>query len=571
MNRGLRAAIFIGLCMLLVGVWVLMYHLNNGQAQLHNQTHSDGPASNACGSFPAEGSNGIGAVLLDGERVGVSDGTVPFYTPNSNYILKCDGTNEFLLCQQAPQSLHCNNAMNAFSQQISQTADDAESLIYRQNVSLQESFSVSKSVNLSHTIIVGISLSSSSENLNNSLYLLQGVYVAQEEYNRTHLNAKLRVLIANFGDSIDTATQTLLQIVDVIEADRKGDNSVVGIVNIPFIATSAADQSLQFRTALQKLAGLNMPVVFPNGASGSESEQVLASTMFHIGVPAVHEGIADAIFARKYLATGSVVVYTDTSDSYSSNLACSFVSQLLQQYFGNCSVPINTLCNQTAYIHCVYYTVNDANSLSASVPEAMGFTPNLIYFAGNASDVKTLMGALRANQQFQQDLGVRILGSDALYQGQFTPVEYAYMDFSAFAFPDEWPDQKLLQNPFVDEYGIDFQGWPPRSGYGFARPNSVATLAYDATDVFTKSIENVSNNGQNPAFIATTVLSAIRQNEFQGFSGYIHFDSQGNPIKKAIVFLIIGDKGIALGKAQMQQMVLGCFLSPAQEPNCLQY
>ncbi len=560
LRRRHRALLVVLVVLFILALVAGILYRNGQESQLHNQTNTDTSAGHPCGSFPSENSTGIGAVTLDGERVGVSDGTIPLDIRNNGYIsFKCLGTSEFLVCQQRQSQLpDCDKSWGDFSTEISHISDDAESLIYRQNAYL---FARG---DFSHTIIVGVSLSN--DNSTSSRYLLQGVYAAQEEYNRTHLN-KLRVLVANFGDTIDTATQTMQQIVRVISADRNASNSIVGIVNIPFIATAEADQSQSFHAALEQLATLNIPIVSPNGMSGSQSEQILASTMFHIGVPAWREGSADAIFARQYLSTSNVVVYTDTRDSYSDNLAASFLAKM--QPGLSLSTCSQQLLNQQ--VHCVNYTVGDANTLTTSVANAMGFNPGLIYFAGNAVDARTLMTALMVNPQFQQNQGIRILGSDALYQGQFTQQEYERMAFSAFAFPDEWPIQGQLQSPFVDEYGLDFQGWPPYLTYGFVRPNSTATLAYDATKVFTQSIEIASNSEQNPNITANTVFSVVRQNGFQGFSGYIYFDTQGNPINKALVFLIIGNAGSDVGKANMQGMVLGCFLSPVQERSCPQY
>lgn len=547
-NRGKALLSFI-LIVFVVGA-ILLAHTRYTQAQQTYQIPHPS-ASNTCGKATPINSSGIGvgAVSADKEHIGLSDGSFAFdLNRNQNYIgLKCAGTQDFLSCTQLHRSFDCSNAESSLTSYIAYVTDDAEALIYRQNVHLWQS-------GFFFTVIVGISLSNNT--IYNSRRLLQGVYVAQEENNRTNKGFKLRILIANFGDTATSAAQVIEQII----AARNTDPSIKGIINIPLITSPDST----FSSAIQKLASLNVPVIFPTGFAGSSNERY--STMFHIAPATWQEGNDGALYAQNILnrhSTEGTIIFVDRNDIYSRGLACSFMEQLAyhRQIFAACdSQSLTTICDRISVCH--YYQQSNIGAADASA--VLSSTPQLIYFAGNASDAKSLLGQLNLLPHFKQLPDLHIMGGDALYPGDYLSADYPRMMFTAFAYPDEWQEvhkrlpnlQPLLQAPFFDEYALNFQGWQPESVYGFVRPDSDAILSFDATDTLLQSIGDASGNGMIPNVTLDRVLQALQNVSWQGFSGYIHFDVQGNPVRKTTVFLEVNQNG----ETQMKG-IHGCFLS----------
>ena len=84
-------------------------------------------------------------------------------------------------------------------------------------------------------------------------------------------------------------------------------------------------------------------------------------------------------------------------------------------------------------------------------------------------------------------------------------------------------------------------------------------LSYDGMLALLKGYNNALNTGKQK-LTSEDLLQGLRQisgtNGFQGVSGYIAFDGQGNPADKSIVILFVNQDGFF----QMKPTSLGHFL-----------
>jgi ABC-type branched-subunit amino acid transport system substrate-binding protein len=334
---------------------------------------------------------------------------------------------------------------------------------------------------------------------------------------------KVRLLIASSGDSTQNVTQVASQIVQL----SKTDKTFIGVMGWPYSGLAYA--------AVPIFAQAHIPMVSETASSDQLSGA--SQYFFHVNPTNKAEGIAGAQYAQKTLGAKNVAVFSDSSDLYSQSLGNDFTRQF-------------TADGGTAFQ--VSYTRGQASTIQSAVQQALQQKPDLIYFAGYSDDVSSLLTALN---QANAPASLNVLGGDALYiLSGYQGVSLSRLRFTAFAYPDEWDAQGLgsRKPAFFSEYANDFDPnhqHTTGSPYGFTRPDADAMLAYDATATMINAVATAAKTSTNVTMSA--VESALKQTAFQGVSGWITFDQNGDPVNKALVVLTVDSQG----HIQMQKVV----------------
>lgn len=452
----------------------------------------------------------IGVTKIGNEYIGISDGSFAF-EPGGTNSYKQRAVDLF-----KQSSSNASAAIPLFDQAVQQSTNDAEALIYREDMRVISSgapyVTFVVATMLSDATLRGIGHDN-----------LQGAYVAQKEYNDNGSlpgGFKVRLLIASSGSKTAYADQVVAQIVQLAQTDP----SFVGVMGWPF-----SSRSLQ---VVKTLRQAHIPMVSPT--SSSDDLTNISPYFFRVAPANKIQGIVGARYAEHTLHAKSAVLFVDPADSYSQSLAQDFSQQF--QADGNQIVATEE------------YTRNNAGSISARISDALSHNPDMIYFSGYASDIDTLISAPSSGT-------MPILGGDALYELSGYPHGgrggLGRLHFTTFAYPDEWNNLGYKPLPaFLTEYPNDFDpGRQHRQGspYGFTRADNDVILSYDAMIALLKGTENALNTGKTK-LTPTDLQQGLQQisgtNGFQGVSGQITFGPDGDPVNKAIVILHVSLQGL---------------------------
>ncbi len=114
---------------------------------------------------------------------------------------------------------------------------------------------------------------------------------------------------------------------------------------------------------------------------------------------------------------------------------------------------------------------------------------------------------------------------------------------------------------FFKEYPADFDpnNQHPRGSYGYTRADNDVILSYDAMLAILNASANILGSNQKvmPATLQQALSKINGSQSFQGVSGQIAFGSNGDPVDKAILILVVSQGGFI----QMQSTIpSGTFL-----------
>ncbi len=478
---------------------------------------------------PTPPPNGIGVTRMAGnEYIGISDGTYAFDTTLEDGALKTQAAQ--LLRQQGDNAE--NSAVSLLNQATDKNSNDAEALIYKENLR------VLNSGRPYITVVVGTMLSGDSATITVGRDDLQGAYVAQQEYNagfKLHGGMQLRLLIANTGSKGEYVAQVAQQIIQVAHTDPH----FVGVMGWPY-----SDRSWD---AIKVLGAAHIPMV-----SQTASSDVLSgiSPYFFRVVPSNNiQGISGAKYAEQTLKVTSAALFYDVENPYSQSLSQDFARQFAHD--GNAIVAEEK------------YTVGKPETLPAALQDALSKHPGMIYFAGYPSDLSTLLTDLPSGSG-----NLPIMGGDALYElGGYPPsarAGFTHLHFTAFSYPDEWDILGYANKKpaFFSEYSQDFdprQQHAPGAAYGFTRTDNDVMLSYDATVALLKGADSVLSAGKqqvSPQDLQQALKKVNGSNAFQGVSGQIEFGPDGDPVDKVIVVLYVDTEG----RIHMESTSSGRFL-----------
>ncbi len=445
---------------------------------------------------------GVQPYGTNGDNIGISDGSFAFDTSGAGGNYKT----------QAASALHANppdpqGAASLYRQAIASNSKDAESAIYLED---------QRAVNSGKYVTFVVATMLSSDNLRVGQDDLQGAYIAQKEYNdgaKLNGGTMVRLLVASSGSQASYANLVAQQIVQLSKADA----TFAGVMGWPF--------SSRTENALQTLKNAKIPMV--SQSSSDDSLSGASPYFFRVAPPNKSQGVAGAKYAETALGAKKVVMFFDPSDPYSQSLANDFTKQF--QADGN------------KIIATEQYKVGTPGTLPGLLTDALSKNPDLIYFSGFAADVSTLMTNLPAGNK------VPVLGGDALYElgGYQTGSSsgFAHLKFTAFFYPDVWGILNLNNSPlkpkFFDEYPAAFGA--SGSGYGYNREDSDSTLSYDATVALLTAYNIAAPSGGQ--ITPEQLRLALTKISFQGASGQVKFDANGDPINKSIVILRVDAQG----------------------------
>ncbi|HVB25322.1 MAG TPA: ABC transporter substrate-binding protein [Ktedonobacteraceae bacterium] len=477
-------------------------------------------------TIPATVKNGIGAFKSssDNELIGVSDGTVAFDTPPSH--------TDSALKLQAATALKAGDPSSAetlWSQALQQPneSNDAEVLIYLED---QNVLSSGKPY---ITIVVGTILTGANAGVGEDD--LQGAYTAQKEYNdgfKLPNSVLVRLLIANAGTNASDANIVAQQIVQAAQADK----TIVGVMGWPY--------SSHMLDAIGTLATAHIPMV----SQSASSDALTGKSPYFFRVAPSNQGqaIAGAGYVEKTLHAKTAALFIDPSNSYTASLGNDFKQKFLAD--GNTIVATEN------------YTVGQTSTFNTLLQDALSHNPSVIYFAGYASDVGTLLTDLPVN-------GPPIMGGDALYELSGYPssarANFNKLHFTSFAYPDEWRIAGIPEPAFFTDYAQDFDPNHTHvtNPYHYSRPDSDAMLSYDAMLALLNA-SGITLTGTKTTLTPVALQLALTKitgaNAIQGVSGQIAFGPNGDPVNKAFVII-----QVTLDNALQAVSIQGCYTKGA--------
>ncbi len=341
----------------------------------------------------------------------------------------------------------------------------------------------------SDKIILGSMGPLTGENAIYGITTSNGIKLAIEE-KQTILNKPVELLSVD-----DKADQT-----EAVNAYNKFVNND-GVTAVIGAVTSSAALSVAITSAKD-----GTPVLTPTGTVPEITTS--GENVFRACYTDPFQGEIMAKFAFENLGLKKVAIMQNTDSSYSEGIANSFIEKF-QELGGE-------IVASEGYKQADTDFKAQLTKISSTTPEAL-FIP----------DYYTKV-YLIANQV--KDTGIKdipLLGCDG-WDGMNTifeedastdtsVVENAYF-CSHFSLEDQDP---AVQN-FVNNY---------KAKYG-ENPTSFAALGYDATNIMLNAIETAGSTDSK------AIVEAIKNTDYQGVTGNIKFDENGDPIKSVSILRI---------------------------------
>ncbi len=471
--------------------------------------------------------------LLDKKGIGLSDGSFIFDT--------YPGRSDVSLKKQAAQALQNGdmaNAINFFSQAVSADPTDGEAQIYNENLHVLQSGAPYI------TIVLGVAFDSGADDLLRARPDTQGAFIAQYEINKQGLlphGLKLRILIDSCGPQ-RADVSTVAQLVANRVKNAGNPDHIVGVEGWPF--------SSQTINALDIIASAHLPIVSP-----ASSVKLTGSSpyFFRIDPPDDVEGKLLAS-ASQQMHVKSVLVLRDPTDPYSVSLADAFSASASK-------AGIQVINNQADHFTESTTTVADYQKI---VADAENHGVNQIFIAGYSIDGIRLAHAL--GNAIRNAPGAPILnnlsilggdgvdttlvigqgnGADAQIAATF-PQDMRHLSFTAYCAPNEWDFLHIAkgqQPPFFNDW-VSFYEGAGVAPANIQQPGNDSMMATDGVQIIAKAAPYVKGDitGQS----TRDALASLGQSSvpaFQGVTGRMMYDKQGNPIDKAMVVLSVVQKG----------------------------
>ncbi|HZR40964.1 MAG TPA: protein kinase [Ktedonobacteraceae bacterium] len=461
--------------------------------------------------------------------IGVSDGRLVFDT--------YPGRTDVNLKQQAATALQQRNiaaAVNFLNEAVNADPTDGEAQIYNEDMHIQLNNSPYV------TLALGMPIDGSATYLGTDREQLEAVYLAQHETNSGNLlpnGLKLRIIIANSGTNngdVATAAQFIANRV----SNAGNLDHLVGVIGWY--------TSSQTTNARDIIASAHLPLI----ASVASSVKLSGSSsyFFRVAPPDDLQGQVLGTLLVNKLKVKKVLILRDSTDSYSVSLADAVAGQITQ--LGGTFTAQNFSENATTVAQYQQIVENNANSAApAEVIFLAGFNVDgirLAHAVGNAA---------RANPVNMQLSQLRVVGGDGMDSGLLLgqgnnadaqiaaayPQDMRRLVFTTFADFNEWSFLHIPQNkqpPFFNDWKSTYQS----SMISGSVPNPAYTglMIYDAVGVYVDAIKQVKGTITGDG--VRNVLATIGVGQvaaYQGISGQIAFDKNGNPVNKALVILTV--------------------------------
>jgi eukaryotic-like serine/threonine-protein kinase len=440
-----------------------------------------------------------------GQTVGVNDGSFAPFDSTSN-------TQEMVFKQQAATALKNGNPQSAISlwrQALSLKSNDAEALIYVEDQLVLDSGSPYV------TLVASTAFTPPFPDAGNETYL-QGIYVAQHEFNGAKHTFLLRILIANAGsdvkeNNIGAVSQQIVQI-------AQKDATVVGVIGWP--------NSSSILDAVSIFAHAKLPIISPQASSDVLTG--ISPYFFRIVSPNRSQTEVAANFMKNTLHVKNPVVFVDPSEAYSQNLASDFENA----FAAGGPLPEEQ------------FKTDDTKNFSSLIHDALKYHPDAFYFTSpDTPDAELFQEALPTTGPYA---AIPAIAGDGGYSIQKNG--YGRWYFTEYAYHGE--SNQPIAEQFAREYAADFDPGPhpqARSGaYGYSLANDDSILAYDTTSVMLAALQMADSTGKivlTPQMLEDTLPTITGKKAFQGVSGQIAFGPDHDPVDKAIVILYASKDG----------------------------
>ncbi len=463
--------------------------------------------------------------------IGLSDGRLVFDIYSGRTKAGID------LKQQAASALRQGNTrstMNLLKQAIAADPADGEAQIYNENLHVLQSGAPYI------TIVIGLSIDNSPGDLVIDRPDLEGAFLAQHEINTQNLlphGLQLRLLIDSSQEDNGKVAMAAQFIANRVVKAGNPDHIVA------VVGWATSEETINARDIL---AAIHIPMVSQTASSVALSGS--SPYFFRVDPPDNLQGNILGTVAVQQLHAKTVLVLQDPADSYSASLANAFSSYLKAHH----TTVINASITE--------WVTTAEQYEQTMIPNARARQANLIFLAGSDIDGIRLAHALgesaRANPTDVFLANLKILGGDALYTNLLLgrgddpdaalaakfPQDMQRLLFTSFAHPDEWTFLHVPQKQqpaFFTNWSNTYQHALPPANNAF-NPGNDPILTYDAVRVIAKATTLVS--GSLTGQVLRNALASLGHGTvpaFQGVSGRITFDAQGNPIEKAVVVLDI--------------------------------
>lgn len=461
--------------------------------------------------------------------IGMSDGRFVFDT--------YEGRSDVDLKQQAAHAIQqgdMSSAVNFLTKAVSADPTDGEAQIYNENLHIMQSGVPYV------TIVLGLAVDSSVVDFLLGRTELQGAFLAQREINSGKLlphGLQLRLLIDNSGAN-DADVATVAQFIANRVAKVGNLDHIIAVVGWPF--------SSQTINARDIVASVHLPLVSETASSMKLSGS--SPYFFRVNPPDNLQGNTLGKFAVQQLQAETILVMRDPTDPYSVSLANAFTESVR-------GLNVRAISNDADNFSEGTTTVAEyQNFLTGARTKKV----DTIFLAGLDVDAVRLAhavgAALRARPYDRFLMHLKILGGDAvdtnLLLGQGSgpdatiassfPQDMRRLTFTAFAHPDEWTFlgyPKEQQPAFFANWVSTYQS-STIAAQNVPDPGNDAILTHDAVAVIIAAAGLV--RGPLTGQAVRDALASLGTGDipaFQGVSGRVLFDMEGNPIDKAIVVL----------------------------------
>ena len=472
--------------------------------------------------------------IFNTKGIGLSDG---------RFALDIYGRPDIALKQQAAMAIQkgdMGSAVNLLTQTVLTDPSDAEAQIYNEDIHILQSRA------LYITVVLGVALDNNVVDQLAARADMQGAFIAQNEINRSNIlphGLKLRLLIDSSGaDRADIAT--VAQFIANRIMNTGNQDNIVGVVGWPF--------SAQTIDARDIIASAHIPMISPT----SSSVQLSGSSpyFFRVNPPDDQQGKTLGTVAVSQLHAKKILVLRDPTEAYSVSLANAFA--LSVQTLGSTTIN-NTFTTSKTSVLEYEKIVNDAMLQRADLIFIAGFDVDAVRLAHAVGNVS------RVNFLYPQLAQLHVLGGDALATNFLLgqgggpdaqlatayPLDMRRLIFSAFGHPDEWTFNGVPKNKqptfFADWIATYQSSSDPALNAPVAGNNAILTT--DALNVFIQAASTIK--GTITGEKIRSALLALGHGDvpaYQGVSGRIFFDTQGNPVDKALVVLSVApdNKGV---------------------------
>ncbi len=472
--------------------------------------------------------------------IGLSDG---------RFALDIYGLPDTTLKQQAAQAIQkgdMGSAVNLLTQTVLTDPADAEAQIYNEDIHILQSGAPYI------TIVLGVAIDKNVVDQVAARADMQGAFIAQNEINNNSLlprGLKLRLLIDSCGaDRADIATVAQF-VADRVVKTGNQDN-IVGVVGWPF--------SSQTIDARDIIASAHIPMISPT----SSSIQLTGSSpyFFRVNPPDDQQGRTLGTVAVSQMHAKKILVLRDPTEAYSVSLANAFA--LSAQALGSATIN-STFTTSKTTVPEYEKLVNDALIQKADLVFIAGFDVDAVRLAHAVGNIGRLYASYAQLHVLGGDAIATSLtlgqggGPDAQIAATY-PQDMRRLIFSAFGHPDEWTFRAIPKNKqpafFADWAATYESSSDPTLNAPSAGNNAILTT--DAVRVFAQAVLSVQGaiTGQKirDALIA---LGHGSVPAYQGVSGRILFDTQGNPVDKALVVLSIAPDSKGVNAIILTQVV----------------